>query len=49
MLADNAPPKSKAEMSAMEGLNLPTVKLPGTLGIYEEYPEAVGEAINSFI
>lgn len=49
VLAENAPPKSKAEMSAMAELDVPTVRLPGTLGIYEEYSEAVGEAINNFI
>lgn len=49
VLAENAPPKSKAEMSAMAELEVSTVKLPGTLGIYEEYSEAVGKAINNFI
>ncbi len=49
VLAENAPPKSKAEMSAMAELEVQTVRLPGTLGIYEEYPEAVGKAINNFI
>ena len=49
VLAENAPPKSKAEMSAMAELAVQTVRLPGTLGIYEEYSEAVGEAINNFI
>lgn len=49
VLAENAPPQSKAEMSAMVELNVSTVSLAGTLGIYEEYPKAVGKAINSFI
>ena len=49
VLAENVPPKSKAEMLAMAELDVPTVRLPGTLGIYEEYPEAVAEAINNFI
>ena len=48
--AENAPPKSKAEMLAMAELEqVQTVRLPGTLGIYEEYPEAVIEAIQNFI
>jgi pimeloyl-ACP methyl ester carboxylesterase len=50
ILAENAPPKSKAEMEAMLELQLSqTVRLPGTLGIYEEFPEAVTEAIQNFL
>jgi pimeloyl-ACP methyl ester carboxylesterase len=50
ILAENAPPKSKAEMLAMEKLTtIQTVRLSGTLGIHEEYPEAVTEAIQQFI
>lgn len=50
ILAENAPPKSKAEMGAMAELEqLQTVRLGGTLGIYEEYPEAVTEAIQQFL
>ncbi len=50
ILAENAPPKSKAEMEAMVELDkVQTVRLAGTLGVYEEYPEAVGEAIENFL
>ncbi|MBE9047382.1 alpha/beta hydrolase [Pleurocapsales cyanobacterium LEGE 10410] len=50
ILAENAPPKSKAEMSAMAELaKVQTVRLAGTLGVYEEYPEAVTEAIQNFL
>ena len=50
ILAENAPPKSKAEMEAMAELEqVQTVRLRGTLGIYEEYHEAVTEAIQNFI
>ncbi|MEL6930614.1 MAG: alpha/beta hydrolase [Cyanobacteria bacterium J06600_6] len=50
VLAENAPPKSKAEMEAMtEVAGVQTVRLPGTLGMCEEYPKAVTEAIQSFI
>ncbi len=50
ILAENAPPKSKAEMIAMAELEqVQTVRLAGTLGIYEEYPEAVTEVIQNFI
>ncbi len=50
ILAENAPPKSKAEMETMAELEkVQTVRLAGTLGIYEEYPEAVTEAIENFL
>ena len=50
ILAENAPPKSKAEMLAMVELErVIRVELPGTLGIYEEYPKAATEAIQNFI
>ena len=50
VLTENAPPKSKAEMEAMAELEkVQTVRLRGTLGIYEEYPEAVTEAIRQFL
>ncbi|MEM6612580.1 MAG: alpha/beta hydrolase [Cyanobacteria bacterium P01_C01_bin.72] len=50
ILAENAPPKSKAEMEEMTELEqVQTVRLEGTLGISEEYPEAVTEAIQNFL
>ncbi|MGK7939001.1 MAG: alpha/beta fold hydrolase [Crocosphaera sp.] len=50
ILAENAPPKSKAEMEAMAELQqVQTIELRGTLGIYEEYPETVTEAIQNFL
>ena len=50
ILAENAPPKSKAETEAMAELEqVQAVRLEGTLGIYEEYPEAVTEAMNNFL
>ena len=50
ILAENAPPKSKAEMETMAELDkVQTVRLTGTLGISEEYPEAVTEAIQNFL
>ena len=50
ILAENVPPKTKAEMSAMAELDkVQTVRLRGTLGIYEEYPEAVTEAMSNFL
>ncbi|NEP62789.1 MAG: alpha/beta hydrolase, partial [Symploca sp. SIO2G7] len=48
IVAENAPPKSKAEMEAIAELKqVQTVRLTGTLGIHEEYSEAVTEAIMS--
>ena len=50
ILAENAPPKSKAEMLAMAELEqVQTVRLPGTLGIYEENSQAVTEAMKKFL
>ncbi|NEP54260.1 MAG: alpha/beta hydrolase [Moorea sp. SIO3C2] len=50
ILAENAPPKSKAEMIAMAELEqVQTVRLAGTLGISEEYHEAVTAVIEDFI
>ena len=50
IVAENSPPKSKAEMLAMAELEqVQTVKLPGTLGIYEEYSETVSEVIQEFL
>ncbi len=50
ILAENSPPKSKGEMEAMAELaKMQTVRLRGTLGIYEEYPEALTEAMQEFL
>ena len=50
VLAENAPPKSKAEMEAMAELTqIQTLRLPGTLGIYEEYANDVAQAIQSIL
>ena len=50
VLAENSPPKSLAEMEAMAELEqVQTIRLPGTLGIHDEYPEAVAEAIEKFM
>ena len=50
ILAKNAPPKSKAEMSAMAELpEMQTANLEGTLGMHEEFPKVVAEAIESFL
>ena len=49
-MAENAPPKSKAEMLAMtEVENVESINIAGTLGVYEEYSEAVSGFIQDFI
>ena len=50
ILAEDAPPKSKAEMVAMSTVEqVQTVNLSGTLGIHEECYEAAAEAIQNFL
>lgn len=50
IIAENAPTKSKAEMEALGTLpQVQTLKLRGTLGIHEEYPIPVSEAILPFL
>ena len=50
IIAEQSPPYSKAEMEALANLtNVITVRLSGTLGIHEEYPETVIAAIQDFI
>ncbi|MEL6439874.1 MAG: alpha/beta hydrolase [Cyanobacteria bacterium J06621_8] len=50
IMAENAPPKSKAEMNAMEEIEtVQSVRLPGALGIYEECSQEVGAAIQQFL
>lgn len=50
IIAESSPPKSKAEMEAMAALpGVSSVVLPGSLGLYEEYPAAVQEAVLPFL
>jgi len=50
VLAEQAPPASKAEMAAMAALaGVQSTRLPGTLGQAEEYGETVAAAIQSFL
>jgi pimeloyl-ACP methyl ester carboxylesterase len=52
IIAENAPPKSKAEMEAIDRLksnNLQTLRLVGTLGMQEEYGETVGRSILEYL
>lgn len=50
IVAENAPPQSKAEMLAMtEVETVESIVLTGTLGIYEEFAESVSAVIQDFI
>jgi hypothetical protein len=45
-LAEHSPPKSKAEMLALaEVSGVTSFTIPGTLGLHEEYPTELDEAI----
>jgi len=50
VVGESSPPKSRAEMDALAALpGVQTVTLPGTLGMHEEYPDAVVEAVQDFL
>lgn len=50
VVAEQAPPASKAEMEAMATLpQVQSTQLPGTLGLAEEYGQEVAAAIRSFL
>ncbi|WP_199337698.1 alpha/beta fold hydrolase [Nostoc sp. FACHB-280] len=50
ILAEQAPPYSKQEMTAMAAIpDIQSLTLPGTLGMYEEYANEVAEAILPFL
>ncbi|MGK7871825.1 MAG: alpha/beta fold hydrolase [Xenococcaceae cyanobacterium] len=50
IIAEQAPPSSRAEMDAMAELTgVQTAILPGTLGMHEEYPAAIVKAILEFL
>jgi pimeloyl-ACP methyl ester carboxylesterase len=50
VIAESSPPSSRAEMEALAALpGVESVTLPGSLGIHEEYPTAVVEAIQDFL
>ncbi|MBD1864691.1 MULTISPECIES: alpha/beta fold hydrolase [Trichocoleus] len=50
VIGEQAPPKSKAEMEAIAALpGVQTQKLTGSLGLHEEYPAPLAEAILPFL
>ncbi|PLZ94730.1 alpha/beta hydrolase [Fischerella thermalis CCMEE 5268] len=50
VIGESSPRKSRADMDALAALSgVQTAVLPGSLGMHEEYPEAVAEAILPFL
>ena len=50
IIGESSPPSSRAEMNALAELpEVESIKLPGTLGMHEEYPTQVFEAISPFL
>jgi pimeloyl-ACP methyl ester carboxylesterase len=50
VIGESSPSKSRADMDALAALSgVQTVVLPGSLGMHEEYPEAVAEVILPFL
>lgn len=50
VIAENAPPKSKAEMEILAELpGVESIVIPGSLGMHEENAEALANAIKSFL
>lgn len=50
IVSEQAPPQSKAEMEAMTTVsNVQALRLPGSLGMHEEYATPIAEAIRAFL
>jgi pimeloyl-ACP methyl ester carboxylesterase len=50
VIGESSPSKSRADMDALAALSgVQTAVLPGSLGMHEEYPEAVAEVILPFL
>lgn len=50
VIGESSPAKSRAEMDALGAVpGVQTVVLPGSLGMHEEYPTAVVEAVRNFL
>jgi pimeloyl-ACP methyl ester carboxylesterase len=50
VIGESSPAKSRVEMDALTTLpGVQTVVLPGSLGMHEEYPQAVVEAVRDFL
>lgn len=50
VIGEQSPPKSRAEMDALAQLpRVQTQVLPGSLGLHDEYPDALAEVVLSFL
>ncbi len=50
VIGESSPPKSRAEMDALSTLpGVKSVTVPGSLGLHEEYPAVVLEAVRDFL
>ncbi|MUH00537.1 alpha/beta fold hydrolase [Scytonema sp. UIC 10036] len=50
VIGESSPPKSRASMDALAELpGVRSIVLPGSLGMHEEYPSAIVEAIGDFL
>lgn len=50
VIGESSPPKSRAEMDAVAALRgVKSAVIPGSLGLHEEYPQAVMEAVQDFL
>jgi len=50
VIGESSPPKSRAEMDALAALpGVKSVVVPGSLGLHEEYPAEVLEAVQDFL
>jgi pimeloyl-ACP methyl ester carboxylesterase len=50
VIGESSPPKSREEMNALVALpGVRSVVIPGSLGLHEEYPAVVLEAVENFL
>lgn len=49
VIGESTPPKSRAEMDALAAVVGVSRVVPGSLGLHEEYPEAVADAVRDFL
>ncbi len=50
VIGESSPPKSREEMNALVALpGVRSVVIPGSLGLYEEYPAVILEAVQDFL
>lgn len=50
VISEASPPKSREEMNAVAAIpGVQSVVIPGSLGVHEEYPAAIFNAIEDFL